>query len=109
MGMKDEIQNGTEMKNHLQGVHNTISIASINPPTPPLTPLALTLSNKCVNTLGTNKFPNPKLNAAAMTNRSRRVKSEYARTRTPDVVTEAKRKVATPPKTGFGTGRILLK
>ena len=79
----------------------TISMASkrpLNPEEGLRTP-----SNKWVKISGTSRFPNPKHNAAAMTNRSRRVYLTYARTLRPDVATLAKRNVVTPPRTELGT------
>ena len=86
---------------HLHGVVNTISMASKKPLNPDegfLTP-----SNKWVKIPGTSRLANPKLNAAAMMNRSRRVNLTYANTLSPDVATLAKRNVVTPPRTGLGT------
>ena len=54
--------------------------------------------------VGTRRSPTPKESAAARMKRSRRVQRMYDSTRTPDVITDAKRNVVTPPRTGFGTG-----
>ena len=62
-----------------------------------------TPSNKWVKMSGTSRLPNPKHNAAAMMNRSRRVNLAYANTLAPDVATLAKRNVVTPPRTELGT------
>lgn len=41
--------------------------------------------------------------------RSRRVHRRYDSTRAPEAITEAKRKVVTPPSTGFGTMVLVRK
>jgi hypothetical protein len=81
-------------------------IESKNPCKPLLT--LSTPSNRWVNMPGASKLPIPKLNAAASTNRSRRVNRIYDSTRTPDTATEANRNVVTPPRTGLGTKNISL-
>jgi hypothetical protein len=78
-----------------------ISIASKRPLSPDEG--LSTPSNKWVKISGTSRSPNPKHNAAAIMNRSRRVYLTYANTLTPDVATLAKRNVVTPPRTEFGT------
>lgn len=91
-------------RNHSQGVLKIITIESSNPLSPLVTPSPLALpSNRCVNSSGCNRSATPKERAAARTKRSRRVKGARAMTRRPETQTEAKRKVVTPPRTGFGT------
>jgi hypothetical protein len=68
-------------------------------------PLGLfTPSNRYVKISGTRRSPTPNDSAAARMNLSRRVYRTKERTRRPETMTLAKRKVVTPPKTGLGTG-----
>lgn len=95
---------GLDKKMHSQGVLKIITIESSKPFSPLVTPSPLALpSNRCVNSSGCKRSATPKERAAARTKRSRRVKGARAMTRRPETQTEAKRKVVTPPRTGFGT------
>lgn len=80
-----------------------ITIESSNPFSPLVTLVLALPSNRCVNSSGCKRSATPKERAAASTKRSRRVKGARAMTRRPETQTEAKRKVVTPPRTGFGT------
>jgi hypothetical protein len=89
------------------GVLSTISMLLIKPFRPEL--WLLTPSNRCVKTVGASTSPSPNESAAARTKRARRVKRTSASTRMPDVTTLANRNVVTPPSTGFGTGRTVVR
>ena len=95
-------RNKDTKRENLQGVLSTIVMES-SKPWRPLLGLS-TPSNRCVKIVGTSKSPTPKDRAAATMKRSRRVHRTYASTRKPEAITLAKRKVVTPPRTGFGTG-----
>lgn len=88
---------------NVQGVLRTIVIESNSPWRPVLG--LFTPSKRCVKMVGTSRSPTPNDKAAARMNRSRRVHRMYDSTRAPDTITLAKRKVVTPPRTGFGTVR----
>jgi hypothetical protein len=64
-----------------------------------------TRSNRYVAHFGTSILPNPKEAAAARTNRSFLVNFMYERTLIPAAMTDPKRKVVTPPRTGLGIER----
>ena len=63
----------------------------------------LTPSKRWVKIVGTRRSPTPKENAAAMIKQSRRVHRTSERTRAPEAITLANKKVVTPPNTGLGT------